>query len=103
MLEARMPGTKLVAAVVAAAASLAMAASASAATITVDSGADDNGTGCTLREALDNANTDTDGGPNGCASGSGDDTIAFAGPVIGTIPLDSAKGNLTAGATIGTG
>ena len=49
-----------------------------AATITVDSNADDNGVGCTLREAIVSANTDVDQG-NGCAVGSvsGTDTITF--------------------------
>ena len=38
-----------------------------AATITVDSLTDD-GAGCTLREAIDNAGNDNNGGGNGCAA-----------------------------------
>jgi hypothetical protein len=62
---------------------------AHAATIQVTSNLDD-GTGCTLREAVSNASFDNDGGPNGCTAGSGDDTITFAPAVTGTIGLSSA-------------
>jgi|GEM_PF-2982953 len=57
-------------------------------TITVDSTADD-GSGCTLREAIENANTDSGG--NGCAAGSGDDIIVFDSPVSGVITLDGTE------------
>jgi len=63
---------------------------ASAATITVDSLLDDNGTGCTLREAIVSANGDNAAG-NGCVDGVGDDTIVFDGGLAlpGTITLDN--------------
>lgn len=60
---------------------------AQAVTITVDSSADDNGTGCTLREAIANANDTTTGGSgNGCVAGdpAGADTITFDTTAMGT-------------------
>ncbi len=61
-----------------------------AATITVDSATDD-GIGCTLREAIANANTNSDGSSNGCAAGDGlSDTIVFDGTLSNaTITLNS--------------
>jgi len=59
-----------------------------ASTITVNTLVDDTNTGdasCTLREALNNANSDSDTTSGDCASGSGDDTITFG--VSGTIAL----------------
>lgn len=62
--------------------------SVQATTITVNSSLDD-GTDCTLREAIANANNDDNGGGNGCASGSGPDVIAFDDSLSGsTITLD---------------
>ncbi|WP_439640802.1 beta strand repeat-containing protein [Nevskia sp.] len=52
-----------------------------AATIAVDND------GCTLIEAIGNANSDSDGGGNGCAAGSGADTITL--PAASTITLTS--------------
>lgn len=54
-----------------------------AATITVNSILDDNGSGCTLREAILSANNPTNQG-NGCATGgpSGTDTITFSSDII---------------------
>jgi CSLREA domain-containing protein len=57
------------------------ASSASAATLTVNSTADDLTAGdgqCTLREAIINANTDSDTTSGDCAAGSGEDTILLA-------------------------
>jgi hypothetical protein len=78
--------TRLCAIGVAGVAALALAASANAATITVGTLADD-GTGCTFREAVDNAKNNNNGLSNGCAAGAGDDTIVFS--VTGTIDLPS--------------
>lgn len=56
---------------------LTLAASdALAATIVVDSTADDNGAGCTLREAVASAQIDNAAG-NGCADGDGSDVIVM--------------------------
>ncbi len=63
-------------------ASLAVAASASAAGIVVDSTADPTGATdeCTLRQAIESANTDTVPVDSDCVEGDGDDTITFAIP-----------------------
>ena len=66
-----------------------LALPASAATITVDSGTDD-GTGCTLREAVLAANLDTAFG--GCTSGSGADVVSITVP---TVTLDDDIGITT--------
>ncbi len=66
---------------------LVLAASASAATITVSSNLDD-GTGCTLREAIESANDEMPVG--GCTAGSGGDTIQFASSVTGEIVLGAS-------------
>ena len=57
--------------------------------IVVDTVADETDAGgtCSLREAVDNADSDTTNGDNGCAAGAGSDTITFssglgANPVI---------------------
>ncbi|WP_412062190.1 choice-of-anchor Q domain-containing protein [Rubrivirga sp. IMCC45206] len=53
-----------------------LAAPAHAATITVDSDTDDGSGGCTLREAIESANTDA--GVGGCVAGDdADDTVVF--------------------------
>ncbi len=66
---------------------LLVAGLAMGATLTVDSDTDD-GTGCTLREAVASANGDSAVG--GCAAGSGSDTIVFDGSLAGsTITLTS--------------
>ncbi len=71
-----------------------------AATLTVDSALDD-GTSCTLREAIDNANNDTGNGGNGCLAGSGDDLIVFDSTLSGqTIILTNGVLNLTTNLTI---
>lgn len=61
-----------------------------AATITVANVADDtaNGNGCSLREAITNANNDASTFPD-CAAGSGADTIIFTSGLNGTIALAS--------------
>jgi CSLREA domain-containing protein len=74
------------------AASLILAASAHAATLTVTSGTDD-GTGCTLREAIVSANMNSDQGCTGSGA-YGDDAIGFSIPggppdtvnLLGTAP-----------------
>jgi hypothetical protein len=60
--------------------SLVVAVSAEAATITVDANADTmvSDGNCTLREALTNANSDTDTTSGDCVAGSGTDTIEFS-------------------------
>lgn len=72
----------------------------SAATITVNSADGGSGTNaeCTLREAINAANSDTAGG--GCAAGSGADTIVFAigsGPqtISPVFPFDSITETVT--------
>src|SRR6516165_1181154 len=63
-----------------------------AATITVNSLADPGAPGiCTLRDAITAANTMT--ATNGCAAGSGDDTIKFR--VMGTIKLGETLPEVT--------
>jgi CSLREA domain-containing protein len=88
---------KVLAAAAAVVASFAFASSASAASIVVDTTADDAGatTGsCSLREAIDNANTDA-APTNGCAQGSGLDAITFDLSLADqTINLDGAHGEL---------
>ena len=74
-----MPISKLLSATIA---SLLAAASAKAATLTVSSSADSNADDgvCTLREAIENANNDSQNGrtsPGECAAGSGADSIEF--------------------------
>lgn len=71
---------------------------AHAATITVNSSADDNGAGCTLREAIASANTSINQN-NDCAVGSnsGTDTIVFSNNLIApnnTITLSNGALNL---------
>ncbi|MFT5574196.1 MAG: CSLREA domain-containing protein [Cryomorphaceae bacterium] len=63
-----------------------------AATITVDSYLDNNGTGCTLREAITQANN-TATLSNGCVSGSvGTDTIMFSNSLASnTIALSGSE------------
>ena len=63
---------------------LVIAGNSHAAEIIVTSSADDNGSGCTLREAIANADNDSDNGGNGCVAGSGVDNITFeqAGTII---------------------
>ncbi len=59
---------------------------------------------CTLREAIHNANNDTDTTEEDCVAGDGEDTITFS--VSGTIPLGSTLPDITdpVGLTInGTG
>src|SRR5690606_31424130 len=68
---------------------LPAAVPAQGATIIVTTTADElnhNGQ-CSLREAIDNANTDDQSGSTDCAAGSGHDTITFQ--VSGTIVLGS--------------
>jgi predicted outer membrane repeat protein len=70
----------------------ASASVAQAATITVDSLSDNaSGGNCELRDAIDSANSDTP--IDGCATGSGSDTIIFSG--AGTITLTSDLPNIT--------
>jgi hypothetical protein len=72
--------------VIAVAFALTLSTAAHAATITVTSLADSSGTNiCILRDAITAANTMT--ATNGCAAGSGNDTINFS--VTGTITLGS--------------
>jgi CSLREA domain-containing protein len=74
-----------------------------ASTITVNSIADTttSGDGCTLREAITNANGDWDYSSGDCAAGSGADTIIFASS-LGSLPitLNSALPILSDGAGI---
>src|SRR6266550_7585113 len=66
--------------------SLGMAASASAASIVVTSAADPGGTSsqCTLRQAIDSANSDNTPLASNCTAGSasGSDTITFAQSIL---------------------
>lgn len=75
---------------------LMLVPTAYAANITVNTVAD-NATGkdgkCTLREAINNANTDRDTTNGDCAMGTGNDTIGFR--VYGSIALNSALPTLT--------
>ncbi len=74
-------------------------AQASAATITVNTATDtdaNNGL-CTLREAIANANTDSQAGSTDCAAGSGADTINFNASLANqTITLSQQFGQLEA-------
>jgi uncharacterized repeat protein (TIGR01451 family)/CSLREA domain-containing protein len=82
---------------------LAIAAPATAATITVNSLADTTVAGdtqCTLREALANANSDSDTTGNDCAAGSGADTIVFQSGLTGTINLDLGELQISDSVTI---
>lgn len=65
---------------------------AQGATITVNTLSDTNTAGdghCSLREAVNNANTESDASGGDCVAGTGDDTIVFASGLSGTIPLGS--------------
>jgi CSLREA domain-containing protein len=64
--------------------SVAFAASASAASIVVTSTADPGGTSsqCTLRQAIDSANSDATPSGSNCTAGSGTDTITFAQSIL---------------------
>ena len=74
---------------------LAFTFTAQAATITVDSGTDD-GVGCTLREAVQSANTDSAVG--GCTAGDGiADEIQFS---VGAITLTAGQIAITEGVTV---
>ena len=78
---------------IAAALALTLSTTASAATITVNSLADTGATGiCVLRDAITSANTMT--ATNGCAAGTGNDTIQFS--LTGTISLASTLPQVTA-------
>jgi CSLREA domain-containing protein len=83
---------------------LSGAASASAATITVSSTADPIGTAsqCTLRQAIESANTDTTPTtPSNCVVGSGADTITFgAGILPATINLANGSGELASSSNV---
>ena len=69
-----------------------LSAAARAATITVNSLADPGATGiCVLRDAITAANTMA--ATNGCAAGTGNDTIQFS--VTGTVPLASTLPQIT--------
>ena len=68
----------------------------SAATVTVNSTANNTPSDddiCTLREAINNANSDSDTTLGDCLAGSGVDTISFS--VSGTITLDSQLPDIT--------
>lgn len=67
----------------------AIAMPSQAATIAVDND------GCTLIEAIGNANSDSDGGGNGCAAGSGADTITL--PAGSTITLTAPQADTVNG------
>ena len=64
--------------------------SANAATIRVDNFTDQNGSGCTLRQAIVSANTDNAVG--GCDSGNGDDTIVIENAAGSNITLSDGEG-----------
>ena len=53
---------------------------------------------CTLREAINSANTNSPSGamPGECAAGSGTDTIEFPAPLVGTIGLGSPLPTISA-------
>jgi CSLREA domain-containing protein len=76
---------------------LAAPTQVSAAAIHVDSLADITGAGdgaCTLREAITNANANSDTSGGDCAAGSGEDTITFG--VSGTLTLGATLPAITA-------
>ena len=82
---------------------LLLAGSAQAATIQVNSSADPtDGSNCTLRQAIANAENDAQTNAS-CAAGTGDDTITFADSLFGqTITLDGNELLIDPGAHIGT-
>lgn len=93
---------KLRRALIATGAVAAAAGTAHAAIITVNSAGDDTTPGnglCTLREALANANTDTQTTGGECTQGNGADTIAFNLPNPSTITVGSTL-NITDSVTI---
>ena len=53
------------------------------------------GGGCTLAEAIANANNDNNGNNNGCAAGSGADTINLTGNITLTAALPDIRSNIT--------
>lgn len=70
--------------------------------IVVNSATDDRGSGCTLREAIEAANTDNAVG--GCTAGNGNDTITFAPALNGrTITLAGTHLSLTSTLSIDGG
>jgi len=76
---------------------LLLAQPALAATITVNSAADTTTAGdddCTLREAIANANGDSDTTSGDCVAGSGADTIAFSIGITGTQQTITLTNNL---------
>ena len=77
---------------------LMMPSVSGAATITVNSNADNNGAGCTLREAIVSANTSVNQN-NGCAVGSnsGTDTITFSNSLPSNI-INLSNEELSVGA-----
>jgi uncharacterized repeat protein (TIGR01451 family)/CSLREA domain-containing protein len=80
----------------------ATAGAAQAATITVNSLADTTATDaqCTLREALNNANGNSDTTGGDCAAGSGADTIQFQAGLTGSIVLGGTQLSITDSTTI---
>jgi CSLREA domain-containing protein len=74
----------MLAALGAVAASLGSAASASAASIVVNSAADPtvDASHCTLRQAIDSANSDATPSGSNCVAGAGTDTITFAQSIL---------------------
>src|SRR5262245_28942135 len=71
-------------------------AAAQASTITVGTTADTSTTLCTLRDAIDSANSDSAVGA--CTTGSGTDTIDFS--VVGEIDLGSPLPSITSNLAI---
>jgi CSLREA domain-containing protein len=80
----------------AAAVLLITAASASAATLTVTTTADDSGSACSLRDAIDAANNDASEGA--CPAGSGADTIQIT--ASGLLTLASALPSIESGMSL---
>lgn len=81
----------------------AAAGAANAATITVNTLADNTTSGdtqCTLREALANANADSDTTSGDCTAGSGTDTIQFQAGLTGTITLGGTRLDVSDSAVI---
>ena len=95
-----MPKRHLLAAAIA---QLLITQSAQAAVIVVDSTADEqtNGNGCTLREAIINANADDQSGSTDCVAGSGGDEIQL--PAGQTITLTSQLPTIQSDVTISGG
>ncbi|MGA9723090.1 MAG: hypothetical protein WBQ86_11570, partial [Candidatus Binatus sp.] len=78
---------------------VAMRGAARAATITVNSRSDPGGTlGCSLRQAITNANAQNQSGSTHCAAGTGTDTIEFS--TTGTITLQSTLPAIVSGETL---